>query len=103
MSDETKAESKVTDEREKTETRKDYRREDVAKWARYCVGSCYGDWSPEAEAIYDEVMRNDETFEFYRKTLEEDAKWRRGTEKALEAQRNAPARSSPPGSRPWRN
>lgn len=55
----------------KTDRPKDYSREDVAVWARYCMGSCHGDWSPQAEAIYDEVMRNDETFEFYRKTFEE--------------------------------
>jgi hypothetical protein len=46
------------------------KREDVAAWAQYCTGSCHGDWSPEAEAIYGEVMHNDEAFEFYRKTFE---------------------------------
>jgi hypothetical protein len=44
-------------------------RQEVAEWARYCMGSCHGDWSPKTEAIYDEVMRDDAVFEFYRQTL----------------------------------
>ena len=43
-------------------------REDVAHWAQYCMGSCYGDWSPEAEAMFDKVMRDDDTFAFYQQT-----------------------------------
>jgi hypothetical protein len=50
---------------DKTETE----REEVAKFAQYCMGSCHGDWSPEAEGIYDEVMRDDAAFEHYREQL----------------------------------
>jgi hypothetical protein len=49
-------------------------REEIALWARYCMGSVHGDWSPQAEAIYDEVMNNDETLEFYLKTYRERQK-----------------------------
>jgi hypothetical protein len=49
-----------------------YTRKDVAEWAKYCMGSCYGDLSPETKAMYGEVMSNDETFEFYRKTFIKD-------------------------------
>jgi hypothetical protein len=52
-------------------------REKVAGFAWYCMGSCHGDWAPETEAIYNEVMRNDETFEFYRKQWLDFERWKR--------------------------
>jgi hypothetical protein len=48
-----------------------WRRHEVAIWASYCMGGCYGDYSPEARAIYGRVMRDDKVFEFYRQTLAE--------------------------------
>jgi hypothetical protein len=43
----------------------------IARFAQWCVGSCYGDWSPEHDAIFDEVLRDDATFEHYRAQYEE--------------------------------
>jgi hypothetical protein len=49
-------------------------RADVAWWAQYCMGSVHGDWSPEAEAIGNKVMHDDDTFLFYARTHEEQLK-----------------------------
>jgi hypothetical protein len=56
----------------------DTNREAVAKFTQWCMGSCHGDWAPETEVIYDEVMGNDDTYEFYRREMEEYERGRGG-------------------------
>jgi hypothetical protein len=41
----------------------------VADFAQYCMGSCHGDWAPQTEASYDEVLRDDELYAHYRKQM----------------------------------